>query len=233
MEFLDKRELDMATEADFHEEMLSLYRRTGTTTGYWPSYFLRSVRREGGLAVARALLAPGRTSAGFDRLVQARRADLSVEAIALEERYSHLFTPAELDEAQRRLAEVPSEGFPEESDGPDTLGELTHAETYEDGAARQVLVNRYERDAKARRRCIEHHGVCCAVCGHDFEKRYGEIGKGFIHVHHLRPLGRLKSSYRLDPRKDLIPVCPNCHAMLHRQDPPFDIEQLRARLRPE
>ena len=223
----------MATEADFHEEMLSLHRRTGTATGYWPSYFLRSVRTEGGLAVAKKLLAPKQTSSGFDRLVEARRVDLSVEAIVLEERYSHLFTAAELDEAQQRLAQVPAYGFPEESDGPGTLGEVPEGETYEEGAVRRVLVNRYERDPKARKQCIKYHGTCCAVCELDFERRYGKIGAGFIHVHHLRPLGRLKSSYRPDPRKDLIPVCPNCHAMLHRRDPPFDIEQLRARLRSE
>ena len=46
----------MATEAEFHEEMLSMYRRTGVATGYWPGYFLRSVRQDGGLAVAKKLL---------------------------------------------------------------------------------------------------------------------------------------------------------------------------------
>ncbi len=223
----------MATEADFHEEMLSLHRRTGTATGYWPNYFLRSVRNDGGLAVAKKLLAPEETSTGFARLVEARRVDLSVEAIVLEDRYSHLFTSAELDEARERLAQVPGSCFPDETDAPQTLGEVADSETHQEGAVRRVLVNRYERDPKARKKCIKHHGTRCAVCEFDFESRYGEIGKGFIHVHHLRPLGRLKSSYRLDPLRDLVPVCPNCHSMLHRRDPPFYLEQLRGRLRPE
>ena len=159
--------------------------------------------------------------------------DLSVEALVLEDRYSHLFTLAELDEARERLAQVPNSGFPKESEAPQTLGEVADSETHQEGAVHRVWVNRYERDPKARDKCIEHHGTRCAVCELDFERRYGEIGKGFIHVHHLRPLSRLKSKYRLDPLKHLVPVCPNCHAMLHRRDPPYDIEQLCRRLRPE
>ena len=223
----------MATEADFHDEMLSLYRRSGMATGIWHHRFLRGVRQDGGLAYAKKRLAQEQRSTGFDDLVKAGRVDLSVEATVVEDRYAHLFEQQELERAQQRLAAVPVHGFPKKSEGPATLGEITEAETYEEGAAQRVLVNRYERDPKARKKCIEHHGTRCAVCEFDFERRYGKIGKGFIHVHHLRPLGRLKSSYRIDPVRDLVPVCPNCHAMLHCQNPPYDIQQLRGRLRPE
>ena len=222
----------MATKADFDQEMRSLYRRTGMATGYWPNYFLRSVRQDGGLAVAKKLLATKQTSKGFERLEAAQRMDLSVEALVVERDYAHLFATEEIEKAQQRLARIPASSRPKVSDGPVTLGEVATSATHQEGAVLRVSVNRYERDPKARVKCIEHYGTCCAVCELDFEKRYGEIGKGFIHVHHLRPLGQLKSSYRLDPLKDLVPVCPNCHAMLHRRDPPFDIEQLRHRLRP-
>ena len=220
----------MATEAEFHQEMLSLYRRTGVATGYWPSYFLRSVRQDGGLAVAKKLLAKP-TGTGFEKLEEVKRMDLSVEYLVVREHYAHLFTPEELEIARQRLERMPLSSFPEYSDGPATLGEVADGPIHQEGATVRVLVNRYERDPKARAKCVEHHGTCCAICTLDFETRYGKIGKGFIHVHHLRPLGRLKSSYRLDPVKDLVPVCPNCHAMLHRRDPPYDIEQLRRRLR--
>ena len=56
----------------------------------------------------------------------------------------------------------------------------------------------------------------CSVCGTDFHKMYGELGKGFIHVHHIVPISMIGKEYKLDPIKDLVPVCPNCHAMLHR-----------------
>ncbi|MCZ7617121.1 MAG: HNH endonuclease [Myxococcota bacterium] len=102
---------------------------------------------------------------------------------------------------------------------------------YREGAARQVLVNAYERDRAARQVCITHYGLLCVVCGLIFEERYGALGAGFIHVHHVVPLSELGPDYELDPIKDLRPVCPNCHAMLHRQRPPLSIEALRGVIR--
>jgi 5-methylcytosine-specific restriction protein A len=58
--------------------------------------------------------------------------------------------------------------------------------------------------------------VKCEVpsCGFDFEKQYGEIGRGFAHVHHLRPLAEVAGP--IETRlEDLAVVCPNCHAMIH------------------
>ena len=56
---------------------------------------------------------------------------------------------------------------------------------------------------------------------------YGKIGEGFIHVHHLLELSVIKKEYKVDPINDLRPVCPNCHAMLHRKKPAYSIEELR------
>lgn len=75
-----------------------------------------------------------------------------------------------------------------------------------------VWVNRYERDVKERKKCIAEKGLCCYVCGMNFEEVYGEIGRDFIHVHHIKPL----ADNGKDISENLIPVCPNCHAMLHR-----------------
>lgn len=87
--------------------------------------------------------------------------------------------------------------------------------TYPGGAVVHRPVNRYERDPEARRACIAHRGSSCAVCGFSFEVAYGEIGSGFIDVHHVVPAGRLGAGYELDPLTDLIPLCANCHAMAH------------------
>lgn len=103
---------------------------------------------------------------------------------------------------------------------------------YREGALRQVLRNEFERDPDARRRCIEYHGCRCSVCGFDFEEVYGEMGKGYIHVHHLKPLSEIREEYRVDPISDLRPVCPNCHFMLHGDSEVLTIENLRARIRP-
>lgn len=109
--------------------------------------------------------------------------------------------------------------------------ELVHPETVPSnrecltGAVREVLVNAYERDPKARRECLEKYGTSCAVCKISFEQVYGDIGRGFIHVHHKRQLSS-REVYRLNPTVDLVPVCPNCHSMLHTSDPPLDVDEL-------
>jgi 5-methylcytosine-specific restriction protein A len=89
-------------------------------------------------------------------------------------------------------------------------------DSYE-GALVSTHVNRYERSSISRHKCIEHCGCKCYICGFDFEKIYGEIGKGFIHVHHIVPVSEVIKENIVDYKKDLIPVCPNCHAMLHRK----------------
>ena len=100
-----------------------------------------------------------------------------------------------------------------------------------EGACRTIQVNAYERDPEARRRCIAAHGTNCGVCGFNFGVVYGPVAEGYIHVHHIRPLAEVGEAHTIDPVEDLIPVCPNCHAVLHRQRPAFSIEEVRAFLR--
>jgi 5-methylcytosine-specific restriction protein A len=104
--------------------------------------------------------------------------------------------------------------------------EILGTATVIEGARRTISVNVYERNPNARRKCIERWGVVCYVCGFDFKQVYGALGEGFIHVHHLKPLGEIGEAYELDPLEDLRPVCPNCHAMLHRRDPALGIDEL-------
>jgi len=84
-----------------------------------------------------------------------------------------------------------------------------------EGAVRSITVNAYERNPQARRQCIDAHGTTCCICGFSFGAVYGEVADGYIHVHHLRPLSQVNGEYVVDPVKDLRPVCPNCHAVLH------------------
>lgn len=110
-------------------------------------------------------------------------------------------------------------------------GGTTSSREYTEGALTTVLSNRYERDTKARQACIDHYGCRCSVCDMEFAETYGEIGRGFIHVHHLALVSRAKRPYVVDPINDLRPVCPNCHAMLHfgRSDP-IPVDELRRRM---
>lgn len=96
-----------------------------------------------------------------------------------------------------------------------------------EGALVKVMANKYERNQKARRECVAKKGYQCLVCGCDFEETYGEIGKRFIHVHHVVPISSIGKEYELNVDNDLVPVCPNCHYMLHRKDPPYTIEEMK------
>lgn len=93
-----------------------------------------------------------------------------------------------------------------------------------EGGVTQFTSNRYERNPEARKRCIEKFGTSCLVCGMSFQEVYGKIGADFIHVHHIIPLSRKKKEHVVDI-ENLIPVCPNCHAMLHRGN--VSVDKLR------
>lgn len=99
--------------------------------------------------------------------------------------------------------------------------------TYTEGSIKQIIVNAYERNPQARKKCLEHWKYSCQCCSFNFEKTYGELGKDFIHVHHIKPLSEIKTEYILDPITDLVPVCANCHAMIHRKNPPLTIDELK------
>ena len=96
-----------------------------------------------------------------------------------------------------------------------------------EGNLTQVLTNEYERNVEARQACIEHYGAKCFICDFDFEEVYGSIAKGFIHVHHIVPLSSIRSSYQVDPIEDLVPVCPNCHAVIHLRGECLTIQEVR------
>lgn len=96
-----------------------------------------------------------------------------------------------------------------------------------EGAKKEIIVNSYERNLKARQKCLDFYGYSCSVCKINFEKVYGVIGKDFIHVHHLKEISEIRDTYVINPVTDLKPVCPNCHSMLHQRKPCFSIDELR------
>ena len=112
------------------------------------------------------------------------------------------------------------------SEAADLTEEIDSSQLVE-GAKRNIVVNTYERNSAARVQCLAAHGVDCVVCGFNFGKRYGLPAEGYIHVHHLRPLSEINASYVVDPKEDLRPVCPNCHAVIHRgKKRPFTLEEV-------
>lgn len=144
----------------------------------------------------------------------------------------HYESPQSLteEEANRLIAIL------KKSDGEisTTLENYTEPELEKDfteGSYVLVKMNAYERNPRARQECIRQKGCYCHVCGFDFREKYGSLGEGFIHVHHIVPLHTIKKSYKVNPVKDLVPVCPNCHAMLHKDKKrTLSIEELKEKL---
>lgn len=105
--------------------------------------------------------------------------------------------------------------------------EVNNAQLYE-GAKKIITVNKYERSKKAREKCLEYHGYNCKVCNELLEDKYGYIAINYIHVHHLKKIADIGKEYTINPTKDLVPICPNCHSMIHRLDPMLSIEELKS-----
>ena len=97
--------------------------------------------------------------------------------------------------------------------------------TFVEGTRRDVIQSIVERDPAARAACIAIHGLSCAACGFNFGATFGRLGEGFIHVHHSNPVSG--GVMVVDPEKDLVPLCPNCHAMVHRRDPILSLAEIK------
>lgn len=116
-------------------------------------------------------------------------------------------------------------------DCPPLPEETNQPERFVEGATRTVSVNAHERNREARQTCLQHYGHSCRVCEFNFAQTYGPLGQGYIHVHHLVPLATITEQYVVNPIDDLIPVCPNCHAMIHRTEPPQSIDDVKRLLK--
>lgn len=106
-------------------------------------------------------------------------------------------------------------------------------EQLREGSVRETTQVRRERNPVARALCIEHYrnknngNLLCTVCDFSFAVFYGPLGEGFMHVHHLDPISEARSSRIVSPEFDLVPVCPNCHSMIHRGGENRSIAEMR------
>lgn len=91
-----------------------------------------------------------------------------------------------------------------------------HTEGKKEGKQKLYYTTKYERDPRNRSEAIKIHGLKCKICSFDYSEIYGELGKGFIEIHHIKPLSNLVEEIIINPETDLVPVCSNCHRMIHR-----------------
>ena len=144
----------------------------------------------------------------------------------------YLEDPPGSPSAARLLLGLPTRSNPPRLPQGSLVAEEVPDAQHVEGAVSQILVNRYERDRGARDACLRIHGTTCAGCGFDFGEGYGPDFAGLITVHHLVPLSQLKTEYVVTPGTDLVPLCPNCHLVVHQRVPPYTIEELRSFLAP-
>ncbi len=123
----------------------------------------------------------------------------------------------EFKKAIQQLDWINDEKLPEEIDINDLL----------EGSTKKISINAYERNPVARKLCIEIYGYKCFICNFDFKAFYGKMGENFIHIHHIIPLSEIGKEYKINPEKDLRPICPNCHAIIHRSKKAKSIEYLK------
>lgn len=114
----------------------------------------------------------------------------------------------------------------EKVDGGRSLPGEEDVDLAPEGAIRRVVVNSYERSPKNREEAIRHHGTACFGCDLEMSETYGSIASDFIHIHHIKPLRDLDAA-KAPTVEELVPLCPNCHAVVHLKKPPLTIEQLR------
>lgn len=107
--------------------------------------------------------------------------------------------------------------------------DVDELESYEEGNKKSRFVTFYERNPKLRRQAIAIHGLNCKACGFNFGERYGSYADGLIHIHHIKPISQLDNPKIINPETDLIPLCANCHAVVHyKKFKTLSVDQLAA-----
>jgi hypothetical protein len=116
-----------------------------------------------------------------------------------------------------------------ELDGSDIWYKVSTDDTMGvEGRRIEYYTSKYERNRKNRDEAIKIHGLRCSVCNFCFQEKYGDLGQGFIEIHHIKPLFSLEEEVKINPGTDLRPVCSNCHKMIHRRKGRvYTIEELK------
>ena len=114
----------------------------------------------------------------------------------------------------------------EENPKPEALIAAEFAE----GERQKRETNFFKRNPKLRLQAMQLHGATCIACSFDFEAKYGKAGKGYIEIHHLNPLAEradvVSGKQILTKVEDLVPLCANCHRVVHRTRPSLKMDEL-------
>jgi len=111
----------------------------------------------------------------------------------------------------------------------------------EEGTVDERTVEQRKRSAKLRKIAITEfkkgHGgkIFCETCRFDFSRAYGNHGKGFIEIHHTKPVHQVDLRGRRTklPKalEEVVLLCSNCHRMVHRRKNMLSISELKSIIR--
>lgn len=104
---------------------------------------------------------------------------------------------------------------------------IPYEEIVAEGDSKTIVTKSYERSRKLRNAAIEHFAIngiiTCDCCGFEFKSFYGDkYGTSCIEIHHMKPIFQYASMSIVqtidEALKNLLPVCPNCHRVIHRNN---------------
>ena len=112
------------------------------------------------------------------------------------------------------------------------VGESTQQEEYAEGIRMSTERIFFSRNLSLVKSAKAYYGDTCQVCNFNYQKKYGDLGLGYIECHHLNPLSE-RSEGEWDENiktivEDVRVLCANCHRMIHRRRPALTIEELQA-----
>lgn len=163
-------------------------------------------------------------------LYEVKDDDLSIDILKAHGLKGNIQGPSSLKEDLLEYVATYIDRVKETSNDKD-IKEL-ESSVYKEGKLVQKFGTKFERNKKLREKAIIIHGTSCKACGFNFEKVYGEIGKDFIEVHHIKPMFKIREEIIVNPETDLVPLCSNCHRIIHRRaKEPLSVEDLKLLLK--
>jgi len=117
-----------------------------------------------------------------------------------------------------------------DSDSSPSLDVDIHTVAATEGRRRLVLHLQRERNQTVvRNKKKQAASFDCEVCGFSFGRAYGRAASDYCEVHHLLPLSDVedRTRTRID---DLAILCANCHRVVHLQNPPYTLNQVKSML---
>ena len=101
-----------------------------------------------------------------------------------------------------------------------------HTDAEEEGSPVGEYLTLYERSRVNRAICLAFYGYNCRACGINLKEQYGDVAHQFIHVHHVNMISQ-NGPTKPNPIEDMVPLCPNCHGIAHRRNPPYSVDEIR------